>query len=315
MIDTDLNCPMFEKAPQMPVSNRQKPAAARYSLRTPGPEPFVSSTFDVTPSPLFRRKPAVDRLLAVLLLIPGLPMIGLLMLLMRLTSRGRAIFRQARVGKDGKVFTMFKIRTMRHDAEEGVGATWSTLNDPRTTRVGRWIRKLHLDELPQLFNVLRGEMSLVGPRPERPEFVCVLEEALPGYRNRVSVLPGVTGLAQLCLPPDSDLCSACRKLVLDLEYIHSATLATDMRLLVCTFLRLPKLPLWMVMGLCGLRVVSAGPECSRCQVYKCNGYNGHQSMTAIALRCKVERSLGDNGKQQLAASGNGHATRPVAKPR
>ncbi len=300
----------------MRVSNRNGRTIPQRPLQTVQPDRTIPSTFDVTPSPFFERKPAIDRLLAALLLIPGVPMIGLLIVLMRLTSRGPGIFRQARVGKDGRVFTMFKIRTMRHDAENGLGATWSTTNDPRSTAVGRWIRKLHLDELPQLFNVLRGEMSLVGPRPERPEFVCVLEEALPGYRNRVSVRPGVTGLAQLCLPPDTDLCSACRKLMLDLEYVRSATLTTDLRLLFCTFIRLPKLPLWLALRLSGLRQEFPGPECSHCQVYKYNGRNGRHNMTAAALRQKVKQTFsGGNGEDRHAAGGNGRAAHTVAKPR
>jgi len=294
----------------MSVSNRHHRTVPTRPLRTVQPEQPVAPSFDVTPSAFFERKPAIDRFFAALLLIPCIPIMGLLILLVRLTSRGPGIFRQARVGKDGRVFTMFKIRTMRHDAESGLGATWSTSNDPRSTPLGRLIRKLHLDEIPQLFNVLKGEMSLVGPRPERPEFVCVLEEALPGYRNRVSVRPGVTGLAQLCLPPDTDLCSACRKLAADLEYIRTASLTTDLRLLLCTFVRLPKLPLRLAMRLCGLDPDFVKPECAQCQVFKCNGHNGHQHMTAAALRCKVERSLGGtNGRKQHPAA------HPVAKPR
>ena len=129
------------------------------------------------------------------------------MLLVRLTSRGPGIYKQARVGKDGRKFMMYKIRTMRQDAEAASGPMWTQAHDPRVTFLGRVLRKLHLDELPQLFNVLKGEMSLVGPRPERPEFVRVLAEAIPGYRNRLAVRPGVTGLAQVNLPPDTDIAS------------------------------------------------------------------------------------------------------------
>jgi lipopolysaccharide/colanic/teichoic acid biosynthesis glycosyltransferase len=313
MIDTNPSCSMFDEISTMPVSNRNRRFAPKQLSKTVVPTQPATSTFDVTPSPFFERKPTVDRLLAAALLVPGMLVIGMLVLLVRLTSRGPAIFRQSRVGKDGRVFTMFKIRTMRCDAENGLGPTWSTANDPRSTPIGRWIRKLHLDELPQLFNVLRGEMSLVGPRPERPEFVCVLEEALPGYRQRVLVRPGVTGLAQLCLPPDTDLCSACRKLVLDLEYVRTATLATDMRVLLCTLLRLPKLPLPLALRLCGLSLESSGPDCSHCQVYECNGHNGHRNMTAITLRQKVERTFSKSDGKQPGA--NGHATHTVIKPR
>jgi lipopolysaccharide/colanic/teichoic acid biosynthesis glycosyltransferase len=177
-----------------------------------------------------------------MLLIPGLPIIGLLVILTRLTSRGPGIYRQIRVGRDGRQFTLYKIRTMRHDAEERTGgAVWTMPDDERVTAFGRILRKLHLDEFPQLLNVLRGEMSLVGPRPERPEFVEVLQKAVPDYVKRLCVAPGVTGLAQVNLPPDSDLQSVHLKVALDLDYIQQASLSLDLRLLVCTFLRLFKL--------------------------------------------------------------------------
>ena len=186
----------------------------------------------------FLRKPAFERVVAAVLLIPGLPLIGLLVVLVRLTSRGPGIYRQARVGKDRRLFMMNKIRTMRIDAEDGTGAVWTRTGDPRVTRLGRLLRKLHLDELPQLFNVLRGEMSLIGPRPERPEFVAVLAESIPHYLDRLQVRPGITGLAQINLDPDTDLESVRCKLVLDLEYIHRAGFFLDVRMLLCTSLRL-----------------------------------------------------------------------------
>lgn len=136
---------------------------------------------------------------------------------------------------------MYKIRTMRQDAEALTGPVWSQTRDPRATPVGSVLRTLHLDELPQLWNVLKGEMSLIGPRPERPEFVRVLTEAIPAYPLRMLVRPGITGLAQLNLPPDTDLESVCRKLVLDCEYIERAGLWLDCRILACTLLRIFKL--------------------------------------------------------------------------
>jgi lipopolysaccharide/colanic/teichoic acid biosynthesis glycosyltransferase len=172
-------------------------------------------------------------------MIPGLPMIGLLVVLIRLTSRGPGIYSQERVGKNGKPFTMYKLRSMRSDAEAKTGPVWSaTGSDSRVTRLGYWLRKLHLDELPQLINVLRGEMSLIGPRPERPEFVAVLGESIPGYLDRLQVPPGITGLAQINLPPDTDLNSVRRKLVLDLEYIETACFSLDFRMFLCTLFRL-----------------------------------------------------------------------------
>lgn len=193
---------------------------------------------DVTPSPYFRFKGIIDRILTVALLVPGLPLTALLVLLVRLTSRGPGIYSQARVGKDGRTFKMYKIRTMRVDAEAKSGAVWTQANDPRITRIGRLLRKLHLDEFPQLLNVLRGEMSLIGPRPERPEFVQLLAKEIPGYLDRIKVRPGITGLAQINLPPDTDLDSVRRKLVLDLEYVARAGFFIDVRMFLCTFIRL-----------------------------------------------------------------------------
>lgn len=190
----------------------------------------------------FRWKAGVDLAIALLLLIPVSAMVALLALLVRLTSKGPGIYRQIRVGKDGKCFKMYKIRTMRIDAEAASGPVWTQPGDPRMTFLGRILRKLHLDELPQLFNVLRGEMSLVGPRPERPEFVRVLSEAVPHYRDRLVVRPGITGLAQVNLAPDSDLMSVHRKLALDLDYIRHADGWLDTRLFLCTALRVFKVP-------------------------------------------------------------------------
>lgn len=186
----------------------------------------------------FRLKGLLDRSLALLMLIPGLPLIGALILVVRATSPGPGIYRQVRVGRNGKTFSMYKIRTMRQDAEAGTGAVWTQNNDPRITRVGSFLRKVHLDELPQLFNVLRGDMSLMGPRPERPEFVFILAKQIPGYTKRLAVLPGVSGLSQINLPPDSDLNSVRRKQILDLEYIQTAGLWLDLRMMFCTSLRL-----------------------------------------------------------------------------
>lgn len=184
--------------------------------------------------PYSKTKTIVDRVLAAILLVPVLPITGLLVLLVRLTSRGPGIYRQIRVGKNGRLFRIYKIRTMRHDAEASTGATWTQVNDTRITRLGRVLRKLHLDEFPQLFNVIRGEMSLVGPRPERPEFVQVLAKRIPGYLKRLAVPPGMTGLAQINLPANTNVESVQPKLVLDLEYIQHAGPLLDTRIFLCT---------------------------------------------------------------------------------
>ncbi|WP_020466278.1 sugar transferase [Singulisphaera acidiphila] len=191
---------------------------------------------------LNRTKVIIDFLAALLLMIPAVPLILMAMILVRLTSKGPLIYTQTRVGHGGRLFTIFKIRTMHDNCEQVTGACWSVGNDPRITAVGLFLRRTHLDELPQLVNVLRGEMSLVGPRPERPEFVGQLEAVLPRYRERVAVRPGVTGLAQIQLPPDTDLTSVRRKLTCDLHYIEKMNLWLDLRITVCTALGLLGIP-------------------------------------------------------------------------
>jgi len=213
----------------------------RGSLGREWPATDIRRAIHVVPSSYFRWKRAVDFSVAAIALIPALPMIGLLVLLVRLTSRGPGIYRQVRVGREGRLFTMYKIRSMASDAETGTGAVWAKRRDPRVTLLGRILRALHLDELPQLFNVLKGEMSLVGPRPERPEFVQILSAKIPGYCDRLAVPPGITGLAQLNLPPDTDLNSVRRKLFLDLEYVAHGGLFLELRLLACTFFRAMKI--------------------------------------------------------------------------
>src|SRR5262249_10198975 len=133
-----------------------------------------------------------------------------------------------------------KIRTMYQDCERITGAAWCRPGDPRVLPVGSFLRRTHLDELPQLWYILKGDMSLVGPRPERPEFVPQLEEAIPGYRDRLLVLPGVTGLAQVHLGPDTDLDSVERKLMFDLYYIKTLGFWTDLRVLLATTIHVIK---------------------------------------------------------------------------
>ena len=191
-----------------------------------------------TPARYFRWKGWLDRSLAVVFLIPGIPLIGLLVGIIRITSRGPGIYRQIRVGRNGHAYSLYKLRTMLCEAETTSGPVWTQVRDPRITSLGCILRKLHLDELPQLFNVLRGEMSLIGPRPERPEFVAVLSETITKYTDRTAVLPGITGMAQINLPPDSDLASVRRKVVLDLQYIEQANLLLDVRILLTTGLRI-----------------------------------------------------------------------------
>jgi lipopolysaccharide/colanic/teichoic acid biosynthesis glycosyltransferase len=181
-----------------------------------------------------RCKTVADFAIAIVLAIPALPIVVSSALLVKLTSRGPAFYTQTRVGKNGRRFSILKVRTMIHNCESLTGPRWSMPGDPRITPIGWFLRATHLDELPQLLNVLRGEMSLIGPRPERPEFIPELERALPVYRQRLNVRPGVTGLAQVQLPPDTDLESVRRKLAHDLYYIRHLSPWLDIRLLTCT---------------------------------------------------------------------------------
>ena len=174
-------------------------------------------------------KRLLDFILALVLALLTAPLMLLAMFLIKVTSRGPAVYSQVRLGRGGVPFVIYKIRTMHQDAESLTGARWCTPGDSRITAVGRWLRKTHLDELPQLWNVLIGDMSLVGPRPERPEFVPQLEQAIPHYRGRLAVRPGVTGLAQVQLPPDTDLDSVRLKLAYDLDYVRHSSLWLDLR--------------------------------------------------------------------------------------
>lgn len=175
---------------------------------------------------------------SLVLLLFTMPLILVAMALVKLTSPGPVLYMQTRVGRRGKPFTILKIRTMRHHAESLTGARWSTAGDNRITPVGRWLRKTHLDELPQLWNVLKGDMSLIGPRPERPEFVPQLEQAINHYRARLLVRPGLTGIAQIQLPPDSDLGSVRTKLAYDLHYIRGLGPWLEVRIYFATLLHL-----------------------------------------------------------------------------
>lgn len=165
--------------------------------------------------------------LALLGTVIAAPIMLLVALVVRLTSSGPVLYRQVRVGRDGVPFTLYKFRSMYKDAEAATGAVWASKDDPRVTPVGRWLRKLRLDELPQLVNVVRGEMSIVGPRPERPEFVRTLSEEIPYYRQRHCVKPGITGWAQINLKYGDSLEDTIKKLEYDLYYIKNLAATLD----------------------------------------------------------------------------------------
>jgi lipopolysaccharide/colanic/teichoic acid biosynthesis glycosyltransferase len=187
-------------------------------------------------------KPWLDRVLALPLLLITSPIILFFRLVMRWDTGGSGIYAQDRLGLGGKVFTIYKIRTMYKDSERHSGATWSLPGDPRITPIGRILRWCHIDELPQLVNVLKGEMSLVGPRPERPELIPPLERAFPEYRQRLLVRPGLTGLAQVQQPPDTSLSSVGRKLNYDLCYVERMSFWLDIRLILGTVLKCAGVP-------------------------------------------------------------------------
>ena len=179
-------------------------------------------------------KRAFDLIAGLVLLLFALPVMLVAAAAIRLESRGPVIYRQARVGQGGEQFTVFKFRSMRTDAEKAGEARWAVARDPRVTRVGRLIRKVRIDELPQLFNVLRGEMSFVGPRPERPEFVALLTEQVPYYAARHTVKPGLTGWAQVRYSYGATVEQSVRKLEYDLYYVKNHTLALDLLVLLET---------------------------------------------------------------------------------
>ncbi len=178
-------------------------------------------------------KRAFDIVTALGLLIFALPVMAVAAVIVRYESPGPALYRQERTGLAGKSFTLLKFRSMRNDAERD-GIQWASNSDPRVTRVGAVIRKFRIDELPQLFNFLNGDMSFVGPRPERPFFVDKLAEAIPFYRERHSVKPGITGWAQVNYPYGASLEDAKAKLAYDLYYVKNRTIFLDLVILVHT---------------------------------------------------------------------------------
>jgi lipopolysaccharide/colanic/teichoic acid biosynthesis glycosyltransferase len=211
----------------------------------------LDATADVRISPIRGwyawGKGVFDYLFAVLLLVPALPLIAVGWVLVKLSSKGPGFYTQTRLGRDGKPYRILKLRSMTVHAEAN-GVQWAKAIDCRVTTVGKFLRATHLDELPQLFNVLAGEMSLVGPRPERPEMIRKkgLTEFVAGYQHRLLVKPGVTGLAQLQVPADTDITSVKHKVAYDLYYIENASLWFDLRLLAATLLKAAAVrPKWL----------------------------------------------------------------------
>jgi exopolysaccharide biosynthesis polyprenyl glycosylphosphotransferase len=179
-------------------------------------------------------KRVLDILLALLLLLVSAPLMVLIAIVVKLETPGRPIFSQERVGLLGRRFTVYKFRSMRQDAERKTGPTWAKENDDRITRVGAFLRKARLDELPQVWNVLRGDMSFIGPRPERPYFVDLLKSKIRYYDLRHYVKPGITGWAQVMYPYGASIEDSYHKLQYDLYYTKNISLRLDLLILLKT---------------------------------------------------------------------------------
>ncbi|HEY7338255.1 MAG TPA: TIGR03013 family XrtA/PEP-CTERM system glycosyltransferase [Bryobacteraceae bacterium] len=207
--------------------------SGRVSLSAIQPSWFVFSEGFRRSDLLILMKDSVDLVCAVLGFVLTLPIMAVVALIIKLDSKGPVIYRQRRVGVGGRCFEVFKFRSMRADAEQD-GAQWASRNDPRITRVGAFLRKYRLDELPQFINVIRGDMSFVGPRPERPEFVEELREVIPYYDERHTVRPGITGWAQVQYEYGASVEAACAKLEYDLYYLKHMSTLFDIRIIFHT---------------------------------------------------------------------------------
>ena len=202
--------------------------------------PQISSTTSPRPSKSFSQivysplKRVIDLVGAVVLLVVFTPFMLLIALFVRLSSPGPIIFAQRRLTDGGREFVMYKFRTMRQDAESKTGAVWARHRDPRVTFFGRILRKTHTDELPQLVNVIRGDMSLIGPRPERPEMLSKLTAEFPSFHRRHEVRAGITGLAQTSNGYASSIETYRRKLAWDIVYVKNRCLWLDVRIALRT---------------------------------------------------------------------------------
>jgi exopolysaccharide biosynthesis polyprenyl glycosylphosphotransferase len=191
-----------------------------------------SDGFRLTPSYRVLKR-AIDMVGAITLLVLAAPLMAVIALAVRLESAGPIFFRQVRVGQFGRTFTLYKFRSMREDAEKD-GPTWAAQDDQRVTKIGRFLRRSHFDELPQAWNVLKGELSFVGPRPERPCFVEMLRQKIDYFDLRLYVKPGITGWAQVCYPYCSSVEDSYEKVQYDLYYARHASLELDVRILLRT---------------------------------------------------------------------------------
>jgi exopolysaccharide biosynthesis polyprenyl glycosylphosphotransferase len=196
--------------------------------------PLMKMLPDFMPAWERNAKRLLDLLVSIIFLVGFAPVWVLVGILIKLDSQGPVFFSQTRVGKNRKLFTIYKFRSMVQDAEKHTGPVWAADADPRITRIGRILRKTRIDEIPQLINVLRGDMSLVGPRPERPYFVEQLEREIPIYVTRFNVKPGISGLAQTKHRYDASLDDVREKMKFDLYYIENMSLTLDLKILLRT---------------------------------------------------------------------------------
>ncbi|MFQ6607471.1 MAG: sugar transferase [Fidelibacterota bacterium] len=196
--------------------------------------PLIHINPDIMTRPQRLLKRLVDLIISFIVLVPLFPFWLILGLAIKVDSRGRVLYRQERVGMNGRRFVAYKFRSMVKDAETHTGPVWADVDDPRITKVGRFMRRFRLDEVPQFVNVILGQMSIVGPRPERPYFVQQLSEEFPFYYRRHKIRPGITGWAQIKHPYDSDLEDVREKLKYDFFYIENAGLSLDLKIMVST---------------------------------------------------------------------------------
>ena len=230
-------------------------------------------------------KRAADFFLACALMLIAAPIIAVLAILVKRASTGPAFYSQARLGLNGRPFRILKLRTMFDNCESITGPVWSCKNDERITPIGRILRDTHLDELPQLWNVLRGDMSLVGPRPERAEIARRIETKVPEFALRLRVRPGLTGLAQLRVPADVDIASIPHKLAQDLFYLRHQSLLLDLRILIST----------------GFQFVGAGCACISQMLLAGSNPSAQQEMTQPEMALEPVRHIKANSISAAAA--------------
>jgi len=225
------------------VEDSEIPYFVKHESRSRAPEPATMALFGSgflgMVMAFVRRTYAIakrifDSIIAVAGAILMSPLLLVTALLVKCTSQGPVLYSQVRVGKNGILFRIYKFRTMKVNAEQETGPVWAAKNDTRLTPIGDFLRKTHIDELPQLINIFKGEMSLIGPRPERPVFVEMFKEEIPGYEKRLGVKPGITGLAQVWHRYDETIEDVKKKLKYDLLYIKRMCLWADFNIVMRT---------------------------------------------------------------------------------